>query len=316
MTDVHVVTMVMGTIIAVITMARDDPGPAFTLNLEPLQQVAAHWLQWNEIEPLRTNLGGLAAIALSRDDRFAIVAGHTLLCGRLQEDSSRDLHIALPEVGRAAAFAPDGTLFVALERSWLEFAPNSSEPVQGSSLSSSSFLTSIAVTTGHVWLADFGERLVWVFERRGALRAQIRGTESYGFLLPSPHFDLAPAGPDRAWIVNPGELRVELWTPEGQRIRQWGRPGMEVERFCGCCNPTDLAVMPDGFVATAEKGIVRVKIHRPDGSLESVVAAPAQFAAGTAGLDLASDSTGRLYVADRMRQAVRVFERRTNVQRP
>lgn len=300
----------IGILLAAGALAREDPGPAFTLNLAPFQRVPERWLTWTEQAPLRTNLSGLAAVAVAPDGRFAIVAGRTLLRGHLREDPGRDSRGELPGAGRAAVFAPDGALLVALDRTWLEYPPDGGEPVEGPTLSSSSRITSIAVTTGHVWLADFGERLVWVFDRRGTLRAQIRGEESHGFVLPSPHFDVAPAGPDHAWIVNPGELRVELWTADGRRLRHWGRPGVEIERFCGCCNPTDIAVLPDGSIATAEKGIVRVKVHRSDGALDSVVAAPAQFAEDAVGLDLAADADGRLYVADPARRAVRVFERR------
>lgn len=310
MTAMRTRTVAVGMLLAAGAFAREDPGPAFTLNLAPLQRVPERWLTWAELAPLRTNLPGLSAIAIAPGSRFAIVAGRTVLRGHLREDRGRDSRSELPAPGRAAAFAPDGALIVALDRTWVEYPPDGGEPVEGPVLSSSSRLTSIAVTTGHVWLADFGERLVWVFDRRGTLRAQIRGAESHGFVLPSPHFDVAPAGHDQAWIVNPGELRVELWTVEGRRHRHWGRPGVEIERFCGCCNPTDIAVLPDGSIATAEKGIVRIKVYRPDGTLESVVAEPAQFAENTVGLDLATDADGRLYVADPARRAVRVFERR------
>lgn len=316
MTGVRTRAVAVGVVLAAGALAREGPGPAFTLNLAPLQRVPEHWLVWTELAPLRTNLAGLSAIAVASEGRFAIVAGRMLRRGHLREPPARDWADELPGPGRAAAFAPDGALLVALDRTWVEYPPDGVEPVEGPTLSSSSRLTSIVATTGHVWLADFGERLVWVFDRRGTLRAQIRGADSHGFVLPSAHFDLAPAGPDQVWIVNPGELRVELWTLEGRRLRHWGRPGVAIEGFCGCCNPTDIAVLPDGSIATAEKGIVRVKVHRPDGVLESVVAAPAQFAEGTVGLDLAADAAGRLYVADPARRAVRLFERRAGGSRP
>ncbi len=316
MSQLRTAGLAAGLLLAAPAFARENPGPAFTLDLAPLQRVPEHWRTWTELAPLRTNLAGLAAIAVASDGRFAIVAGRTLWRGRLGDGAGRDVRAELPETGRAATFLRDGTLLVALDRTWLEFSADGRDPTEGPTLSSSSRITSIAATTGHVWLADVGERLVWVFDRSGALRAQIRGAESHGFVLPSPHFDVAPAGPDRAWIVNPGELRVELWTVEGIRQRHWGQPGMNIERFCGCCNPTDITVLPDGSIVTAEKGVVRVKVHRADGALESVVAAPEQFAADTVGLDLAADAVGRLYVADPVRRAVRVFEQRRASDRP
>ncbi|MCX7818613.1 MAG: hypothetical protein N2652_05315 [Kiritimatiellae bacterium] len=305
----------LAAITAVTTVAREDPGPAFTLNLDPLKTVPPQWRRWYEQSPLRTNLSHLTAIAIATDDRFAIVAGRTLIRGTLGEPPERDTRTELPDAGRAATFGPDGQLWIARDRGWIAFPPGG-DPEEGPPLSISSRITSIAVTTGNVWLADAGERIVWVFDRTGTLRAQVRGADAHGFVIPSPHFDVAPAGPDSAWIVNPGELRVELWTADGRRLRSWGRPGMDLEGFCGCCNPTDIVLLPDGSVATAEKGIVRVKVYRADGSLESVAAAPDQFAPDTVGLDLASDAAGRLYVADPARRAVRVFARRAKTGAP
>ena len=44
------------------------------------------------------------------------------------------------------------------------------------------------------------------------------------------------------------------------------------------------------------------------GDFKSVVAAPSQFDAGTAGLDLAVDSNDRILVLDPSRKQVRIFE--------
>jgi hypothetical protein len=82
---------------------------------------------------------------------------------------------------------------------------------------------------------------------------------------------------------------------------------MGVEGFCGCCNPTHMAILPDGSFVTSEKGLPRVKIHAQSGELKAVVAAPDSFAEHTVGLDLAVDSAGRILVLDPVARAVRIF---------
>jgi sugar lactone lactonase YvrE len=87
----------------------------------------------------------------------------------------------------------------------------------------------------------------------------------------------------------------------------WGRYGNEIDAFCGCCNPADLAVLPDGRVVTAEKGLPRVKVYRRDGTLESVVAAPEQLSPQPPALDVAVDAAGQVYVLDPPARVVKVY---------
>ncbi len=90
--------------------------------------------------------------------------------------------------------------------------------------------------------------------------------------------------------------------------------------FCGCCNPVNFAVLPDGGFVTCEKGLPRVKIHDADGVFASVVAGPEGFAENwrvcilnalsncqTGGLDVAVDSMGRILVLDPVERVVRIF---------
>lgn len=82
---------------------------------------------------------------------------------------------------------------------------------------------------------------------------------------------------------------------------------MEIEGFCGCCNPSHFAIREDGSFVTSEKGIPRIKVYDRLGRLASVVAGPDSFDEGTVGLDLALDSAQRVLVLDPARRAVRIF---------
>jgi hypothetical protein len=127
------------------------------------------------------------------------------------------------------------------------------------------------------------------------------------FMVPSPHMDVAVAADGTVWIANPGNHRVEGYNREGQLQKVWGRFGTQVDAFFGCCNPSDFALLSDGSFVTAEKGLARVKQYDSDGKFQCVVATPQAFAENMMGLDVATDSTGKLYVLEPGTKVVRVF---------
>jgi len=112
------------------------------------------------------------------------------------------------------------------------------------------------------------------------------------------------------WVTNPGRHRVEAYAFDGSPRESFGESGAAIEEFCGCCNPTHLALLPDGRLVTSEKGLPRVKVMRPSGELDCVVAGGERLAAGVVGLDLATDAAGRVLVLDPKQRAVRVFAAR------
>jgi hypothetical protein len=111
--------------------------------------------------------------------------------------------------------------------------------------------------------------------------------------------------------VNPGRYRIESYTRDGVFIKTWGFFSEAIEGFCGCCNPTHIALLSDGEIVTAEKEIVRVKVYGTDGALLGVVAGDELFEEKKIGLDLAVDSNDRILVLDPTERAVRIFESET-----
>lgn len=121
-------------------------------------------------------------------------------------------------------------------------------------------------------------------------------------------------------VVNPGALRVEAFSFDGNLELFWGKAAADIEGFFGCCNPANMVVLPDGRCITAEKGLIRVKVYSADGQFESVVAGPQSFGAAAAvtneslsdheytAVDLAVDSTGRVIVLDLTTGQIHVFE--------
>jgi len=186
-------------------------------------------------------------------------------------------------------------------------------------------ITSIAVArTGDVFVADAGNRIVIRFDSEGRELNRIGKKDPKrnipGFVVPSPHFDVVVPRDGMPRIVNPGRLRIETFTPEGDFEFSWGGPSMNVEGFCGCCNPVKIALLPNDDVVTSEKGLNRIKVYDHSGKFECVVAGPDQLTPGkpvkicvvpeqcqSGGFDVAADSTGRIYVLDTTANLIRRF---------
>lgn len=218
----------------------------------------------------------------------------------------------------ALGVAEDGSRIYAATRDRVAILDSAGVPVGAlAGLNSNSVLTAVAPVGKAVFVADAGNRLVLRYGADGTIDLRLgdkSGEYSEGFVIPSPYFPLVRGGDDTLWVVDPGRHRFLNFTSDGRIRSRWEKVGMTIEGFCGCCNPTHFAIRDDGSFVTAEKGLVRVKVHAPDGSLVGVVAAPEKFGADTRGLALAVDAEGRVLVLDPERAAVRVFTLRAGDQ--
>lgn len=181
-------------------------------------------------------------------------------------------------------------------------------------LNPSAHLTSLTATESALYAADAGNRVVYRFSLDGELQQRLGARNPAagrtGFVIPGPFFDLAIGHDGTLWAVNPGLLALENFSADGKVRSSWGTASVDVDGFCGCCNPTHLAILPDGGFVTAEKGIVRVKVHEPTGALRTVVAGPRQFADDVVIADLGVDGQARILVLDPAARAVRIFARK------
>ena len=186
-------------------------------------------------------------------------------------------------------------------------------------------LTSIAMGKGNVFVADAGNRIVYRFDMDGKLLNRIGEKNSDrnidGFLIPSPYFDLAMGGDGLLRVVNPGRHRIEAYTFDGDLEFSWGAASnSRLDGFCGCCNPINIAILPNGNFVTCEKGLTRVKEYDGEGKFLGVVAGPAQLSKSCSpkicnvpkdcqqgGFDIAVDGDGRVFVLDTRQNLVRIF---------
>jgi hypothetical protein len=192
-------------------------------------------------------------------------------------------------------------------------------------------LTSIDVYKDEVFVADAGNRVVVRYDKQGKIKNYIGRRDAErnipGFVIPSHNFDLAVAADGLLRVVNPGRHIIEAYTFDGDLEFFWGKASMGIEGFCGCCNPANFAIGPDGSFITSEKGLVRVKIYNSEGEFIGVVASPEQLFRGGAkyagqvvtesqapGFDVAIDNEGKVYVLDTTKNIVRVFKKKDTLQ--
>ncbi len=252
------------------------------------------------------------AIACS-GDRVYVVGGESatsdalLVCDRSLKPLSR---VALPGMPRGVAASNDAilTAFGArVARLDASGKALSDFGVAGERVR----LSSVLPLGQELWVADSGQRAVWRYDASGKLLGKVGAPDPAtgypGLLVPSPHLDLALTPTGNVLINNPGKLRVETWSPQGKLTGQFGKPGMGDDGFAGCCNPIAVAALPDGRVVTAEKGLVRVKVYRADGTFESVVATPPVLSRGVASLDLATTADGAILVLDPRAKMILTF---------
>lgn len=174
-----------------------------------------------------------------------------------------------------------------------------------------SLITSIAIADSSVFVADAGNKYVHRYNTDGVYLNNIgrknKATGIEGFFIPSPYFDVLIGRDDELWVVDPGRHTLMNFTDDGEVISSWTKTSMQLDGFSGCCNPSHIAMLSNGSFVTSEKGIVRIKIHKPSGEFDCVVAGPELFDEDTRGLDLAVDSEDRIIVLDPMRKQIRIF---------
>ncbi|MBN2216922.1 MAG: NHL repeat-containing protein [Pirellulales bacterium] len=308
-----------------------DPSPRrgglprrFDYNLDPYMKIDPALVRYRQDAVVPVRLYDLRAIAVGPDDAIHVAGDRTILVFDAQGKRLRRMD--LTDAPRALAVDAQGNSFVAFQNYLLVFNNRGETTAQWESSARRDVFTSVALgDNGDVFVADAGNKCVLRYDRSGKIIGKLAQGDPRNHVpppvIPSPYFDVAVGSDGLVRVVNPGRHRIEFFTPDGHHETplDWGSAGMDVEAFCGCCNPVAIALLADNRVVTAEKGIPRVKVYSPEGRFESVVATPEQLGA-TPGrevetreqhkllaVDLAVDSQDRILVLDPDAKAVRVF---------
>ncbi len=280
-----------------------DPEDA---DLREMRKVEPKLVGYAEAQPFATGLAAPRGICVGAQG--VAVVGDSKAClfdraGRLVRS------VAIEGEPRCAALGGDGTLFVGLTDRVVVVRPDGGSSTW-ESLGPRARLTCLSVGAGGLLVSDAGNRIVLRYDPNGKLLARIGDKQAErdypGLVLPSAYLDAFFTPDGNVLLNNPGRFSVELHRPGGGLVRAWGKGSSDIEGFCGCCNPTDIAVSPSGDVFTSEKGICRIKRYGADGNFKGVVAPPSAFAKNTVKLDLAVDGDAVL-VLDTVARTVRRF---------
>ncbi|MCD6360079.1 MAG: NHL repeat-containing protein [Armatimonadetes bacterium] len=272
-------------------------------------------LTWSETGTLETGMDEPRGIAFDRDGRLYVAGDREVRV--LDPDGTVRGSFAVAGEPRAIAVGAwlrqDRAVFVTLIEKLLVYSPDGVLIDRWDPPGDRNYLTCVTVSDRTAYVADAGERVVirhspeHEADLRFGEKDEARGIP--GLVCPSPHLDVVVSADGNVIIANPGRHRVETYSPRGDLLSFFGRSSLDIGGFGGCCNPTDLALLPDGKIVTSEKGVARVKVYTPGGKLESVVATPERMNTETKGLDLAVDAAGRIFVLDSWRRVIRTFQR-------
>lgn len=327
------VLVALAVIVAVIAVVRLDVigrkggglGKEFIYDVKELAHIDPNLILYEEsAKPINTGFAHSHCIALDSQGSICIAGDKAI---RVVNESGDLLdEIELPGMAGCLDIADNGNIYVGMRDHVEVYDDGGNLQSAWKSLGGKAILTSIAVWKNSVFVADAGNRIVVHYDITGTVINRIGKKDDQrnipGFVVPSPYFDLAIPRDGLLRVVNPGRRRIEAYTFDGDLEFWWGEPSAAVEGFCGCCNPVNIAVLPEGGFVTCEKGLVRVKIYDNEGKFVGVVAGPSQLARGgehrvcdlpeecqAGGFDVAVDASGRVFVLDTIKNVVRIFTR-------
>jgi len=325
------VLITLAVVVAVVAVVRLDVlgskggglSKEFKYNVDELSHIDPNLMLYEEsADAIETGFDQTHGIAVDTKGSIYVAGDQAVRIFDLSGE--RIGEIKLNDTPRCLTTTEDGTIYAGLNDHVEVYDAQGQKLASWESLGEDAILTSIAVSGDNVFVADAGHRVVLRYDTQGNIITKIGKRDPVrnipGFVIPSPYFDLAIPKDGLLRVVNPGRLRIEAYTFKGDIEFWWGEPSASVEGFCGCCNPVNIAVLPDGGFVTCEKGLVRIKIYNSQGVFVGVVAGPEQFGKGgtasicmlpeecqTSGFDIAADTEGRIFVLDTVDNIVKTF---------
>ncbi len=300
-------------------------GESFNYDLNEFYKTDPAIVKYIELRKINSGLNNASAIAIDQNDHIYI-AGDNLI--RIFNDNGSKLfEIKLSNSPNCLTVTNDGDIYVGIKNRIEVYNKSGKLISKWKELDESSLITSVVSYKDNIFIADAGKRIVVRYSKDGNIIGYIGKKDIekdiLGFVIPSPHFDMAITPEGLISVINPGRHKIETYTIDGKIISAWGDPGMDVKNFSGCSNPVGLAVLSDGRFVTCEKGIPRIKVYRDDGTFESVVASAEVFAKTvgvynpakdaedtTKALDIAVDSMDRILVLDPVESSIRIYARK------
>lgn len=301
--------IIIGVVVLDYNASKPDKQPAnpYEFNVDPFSKIDTALIRYKESRDFALNFSEPTGISF-RGDHLFVVGDQKM---QIIEPTGKLMNEVSFDKKPTCVYTSVDKIFVGFQKSVTVLSRDGIKIADWNSFSDSTVITSIAEKSGIVFVADAGKRIVRKFDLDGKPQGEIEGKSGndqiHGFIIPSPYFDLAFNADGELWIVNPGKHSLENYTVDGKLRTWWQASSIKIEGFSGCCNPAHFAFLPDGSFVTSEKGMIRIKIYKPSGEFDGVVAAPSKFAENSHAPDLAVDNHGNIYALDSDRKMLRLF---------
>ena len=287
----------------------------FEYNISSYLETDSSLILYSESNPIRLDVNNPTCIAVLGDSILVADAGQLQILSITGEKIGS---LPLEDTASCLTASQNGLILIGLKDKLLLVSHDLQHNEIWSNFSEDAFITSIATIDTLVYIADAGNAVIYLYNIDGRFIRKIgeqnKEAGIQGFIIPSHYFDIAIGRNNELWVANPGRHQLESYNSDGKLLYSWQRTAMTHDGFCGCCNPTHIAILQDGNFITSEKGIERVKEISPDGNLIAIVAPTDLFTKGTRGLDIAIYKN-MILVLDPKRNEIRIFSKdlRSNV---
>jgi len=304
------VAIVAGIVLFDSISTRVDklPDNPYEYNIDEFKVVDESLISYREARQIEIETDEPKAFAWHQGNLYLLTEKHLQV---ISPEGQEVLKKTIEPNPTAITIAKEGTILVAYQNHLVAFDAAGDEILRSEPLEEESQFSSLAVSDNTIFVADGGKKEVVVFDTQlnqtGSFKGESGVSAIHGFILPSLHFHMAINSNDELWVVNPGMHRIQNYAANGRLRGDWGTPAFTLNGFSGCCNPTYFAFMADGRFVTSEKGMVRVKIHKESGELESVVAPPDKFPNSEKAPSVAVDDNDNVWLLDFDKKMLRLF---------
>ena len=244
----------LAVIIAIVALVQLDTtgekgsglGKEFVYDIVELGKVDPNLIIYEESEEaISTGFSNSNGIAV--DSAGAIYVAGDKAIRAFSKSGAFISEIKLTAAPKCLTVADDGKIYVGMKDHVEVYDDGGKQLRSWQSLGDDAVLTSIAGSKDDVFVADAGNRIVIRYDTSGEVINLIgkkdKDKNIPGFVIPSPHFDLAVGRDGLLRVVDPGWLRIEAYTFDGYLEFWWGKFSPKVEDFYGCHNPVNFAIL-------------------------------------------------------------------------
>ena len=283
----------------------------YSYELDDYKSIDSSKICYSEIKRFNIDIENLRAVSVDDNDNIYLAGNGRVII--LDKDFNLKSTFNVEGENYAMTISKSGLIYLS-KRTHIEVWNDNGELVKSwEAFNEKSFLTSIALKEDQVFVADAGNKSMLKYSVDGNFIKEIgkrnKETGEKGFFIPSPYFDVALGRNGEIWAVNSGYHQLEAFNQEGEKFSSWKKTSMQWDGFSGCCNPSNIALLSNGSFVTSEKGLVRIKIHAPNGDFICAVATPNEFEDGVSGIDLAVDSNDNIYAIIPQTNELRVYNK-------